>query len=342
MSSLVIQSRPGSLVLAWIFLVPGLVLAGMVIPSGRIDWLIGALLPLLLAGTLFLTRRSAFHAELTDTEIQIQQPPLTIPYKDIEGLIGQGRKPNPYVKGPRSYPIQIIHKNGAVWIPGKLDVRSDEVFLFLFQRLPTQGSHQINPKLADYLKRKERQYGAERVYSYGYRNQKGKWPPNKTMILVCLTLLGVGVIWAVCSALLPGRTGWTAGGTLLIIFGLLFMLLALAQGSRGAGLTRIKEASLVISPEGLALIQGKLTGQMAWHELRNVKLQPFPLGIVLKVAGANILILDQFDRPLSLIYQQICYYWRGEATDAEAEQVWQRAEAASKELDRKSTHITDR
>src|SRR5207244_983224 len=74
-------------------------------------------------------------------------------------------------------------------------------------------------------------------------------------------------------------------------------------------------------------------GELRWEEVRSVKVskssggwqfvwwhhevnQSVP-GIVLKVAGATIVIADIYDRPIALIYQNICHYWRGESQDEE-------------------------
>jgi hypothetical protein len=48
--------------------------------------------------------------------------------------------------------------------------------------------------------------------------------------------------------------------------------------------------------------------------LKNVKLQQNvgAAGLMLQVAGASFLLADIYDRPLAMLYQQICYYWKGE------------------------------
>jgi hypothetical protein len=82
-----------------------------------------------------------------------------------------------------------------------------------------------------------------------------------------------------------------------------------------------REASLVIGPLGLAVVQGDLKGEMRWGELRQLhmkaprfaayanrmKLGP---GIRLVVEGATIVIADLYDRPLRVIHQRIMDYWR--------------------------------
>jgi hypothetical protein len=58
---------------------------------------------------------------------------------------------------------------------------------------------------------------------------------------------------------------------------------------------------------------------MRWAELRGVKLATKPAhfrmsssqqGLVLKVAGADIVLQDIYDRPLEVIDRKIREYWR--------------------------------
>jgi hypothetical protein len=75
---------------------------------------------------------------------------------------------------------------------------------------------------------------------------------------------------------------------------------------------------------GLALIQGDLRGELRWDELRDIRFRPGGgsissvsgegnlRGIHLIVEGATIVIVDLYDRPLSLIYQQLRGYWSGD------------------------------
>jgi hypothetical protein len=73
-----------------------------------------------------------------------------------------------------------------------------------------------------------------------------------------------------------------------------------------------------------------LVGELAWEELRDVKLSKgnswqsshtladmhsVAANIILKVEGAVIVIADVYDRPIALIYQNICHYWRGKSLD---------------------------
>jgi hypothetical protein len=112
----------------------------------------------------------------------------------------------------------------------------------------------------------------------------------------------------------------------------------------------------VICPDGLALVQGDLTGELRWDEVRDVKMPTARAGlqmssgipgpaIVLKVAGAAIPILDVYDRPLPVIHQLLSHYWKGDKVRDRREEVWHFDATLAEEAEtstREATGITSR
>lgn len=146
---------------------------------------------------------------------------------------------------------------------------------------------------------------------------------NSAIVLSAVAWL----IWGIAQ----GQEGWIVGGSFGLIFGGLFALLSWLSGRQNLGAVRKwRQAGVVVAPDGLALVQGELVGELRWDEVRDVKFgksstsfqftttaQPLR-GIVLKVEGAIIVIADLYDRPLALIHQNICHYWRGQVADDRA------------------------
>jgi hypothetical protein len=254
----------------------------------------------------------------------------------MQGLLaGRRRSPNPYRAGPRSYPIQVIHENGVVRIPARLNVPSDQVYTFLYSRFSSHGSRDVHPTLADYLRYQERRFGAGRVWSYRARRYRGMPSRHPRFSLFCLAVVLAGLAWGVIGTL-RSEPGWAVGGFLgAFAFGLCAGALAL-QARPLAVPAKLRQASLVITPAGIALAQADMQGQLNWDEVRAVQYKPHvpygsPMfgggslqgaGIVLKVAGALIVIFDVYDRPLPLIHQLIRYYWSGDSEREGADQVW--------------------
>src|SRR5713226_3412413 len=87
------------------------------------------------------------------------------------------------------------------------------------------------------------------------------------------------------------------------------------------------------SLKGIALAQADLKGRMHWDEVHEINFVRHTSGkqlffgglgghgIVLKVAGAMIVIADVYDRPLPLIHQLLLYYWEDRG-DEERDRVW--------------------
>ncbi|HUR54718.1 MAG TPA: hypothetical protein VMZ71_11340, partial [Gemmataceae bacterium] len=76
-----------------------------------------------------------------------------------------------------------------------------------------------------------------------------------------------------------------------------------------------QESCLVVSPGGVAMVQGVHRGKLRWDELLSIE---YPAkegaggtGIALRVAGAAVIIADYYDRPLSEIRRCLKHYWGG-------------------------------
>jgi hypothetical protein len=325
-----IQSRPAPPVGALLFATLAVGADVLAFAQQTAHWAAFSAFPWLAALTLWVMRPRTFRARFTQTALEVEEPPASIPYADVQSLLAPRRPANPFKAGPKQYAIQVLHRDGVLHIPARLSVPSDDVFFFLYRQLPAQGSRAVPAGLRDYLRRKEHEYGPDRVWTYCARAHLGNSPEFGRAAAFLLSLALSGVAWLVWAWLVwgPARdgAGWVAAGIVCIFFGGLFSLLFWLQSRRPPGVLHIKrwhESGLVVTPDGLALAQGDLSGRLRWDEVRQVEIRRRPRafqyqsggavgGIVLKVEGAAIVIADIYDRPLSLIYQQICYYWRGE------------------------------
>lgn len=85
---------------------------------------------------------------------------------------------------------------------------------------------------------------------------------------------------------------------------------------------------MVISPSGIALVQGDVKGHLRWDELQAVQTPRNTKGFVrgiheghgsihLVVPGATINVLDVYDRPLPLICSVMQRYWRPQQATAD-------------------------
>ena len=100
----------------------------------------------------------------------------------------------------------------------------------------------------------------------------------------------------------------------LVLAGL-FWLVGLAAPTR---IKNWREACFVVSPGGCGLVQGPLSGELKWYELRDVTFRgragfswggDGEAGLVLNVPGASIVVADIYHRPLAYIQEIVRQFW---------------------------------
>ena len=84
------------------------------------------------------------------------------------------------------------------------------------------------------------------------------------------------------------------GGCMLIICGFVYL--------RGPA-AKLRHSEMIITPSGLALVQGDLQGELTWAEVLTAK--KYGNGLRLKVAGAEIIIQNVYQWPLEYALRQI-------------------------------------
>jgi hypothetical protein len=295
----------------------GLVVAGLV--SGIKGLLAGAVLPIAIGGALWLLgRERPFAATVREEglEIEGEGEPVLIPYASIQNIKVAGRPADPAGFDRSSAPIAVLHEVGVLHIPARLNVPSHEVLRFLAERVPDSGGRDVNPALADYLRRLEEDYGPESVATF--RAASHRLPPaRRGLRALSIGLVLAGAAWAVLGFREYVDVGWGGAGVACVVIGGFLYAASFAKGaSSNPVLKNWKNASLVIGPFGLAMVQGNIQGELRWAELVEFRFQGKPRsfygghaaaipGILLRVKGAQIVIADIYDRPLYVIYNRI-------------------------------------
>jgi hypothetical protein len=276
-----------------------------------------AVLPLAVGLGLLLARQRPFEAILTEEGLEIATPELSLPWDAIEGVDLPGKLGRPRTA------IQLFHPHGVVHIPARISMRSDRLFEFLLEQIPPSGSGGLPGPLAKYRAAQEARFGPVSVFSYCARPRlfsNRLWGAFTVSIAVGLA----GLIQVGAGFFLPkeSRELWIGLGALSAIISAFGALLFFFD-KPAPRVKNWEQSGLVISPTGLALVQGDLCGELGWEELRDIRFRPGGSsnftwsgdgslrGIHLIVAGATIVIADLYDRPLSLIYQQLRGYWSG-------------------------------
>jgi len=293
----------------------GLAAAGLIFGT---HWLVtGAALPLAIGGSMCLFGReppltATFRAN--GLEVEGAAAPVLVPYASIQNITAGGRLADPAKFRKESSPIAVVHDGGLLEIPSRLNVPSHEVYRFLADRVPDDGGRDVNPVLAEYLETQERQFGRDRVRTYcaASRRLTGARRGYRAFLF---GLIGTGTAWTVSGFSGFDETAWGAAGIVCAFLGAI--LYAASFGEAIGAIKNWKKASLVIGPEGMAMVQGDIQGEVRWPELLEIRFNAKPRGlslsnqramlpgILLRVKGADILIADIYDRPLYVIYNRI-------------------------------------
>jgi hypothetical protein len=233
-----------------------------------------ALAPAMLAFGLFVGRRRAFHGVLAEGGLELENPPITIPYAAIEGLTINGFGEDIERSQLNNGPLVLMHRDGTVEIPAKLNVPSHEAYQAILARLPKSGSCDLSESLANHCRKEISTFGVERVFAF--RRRAFIRRPSTRVRQICLAMLLLcGILWCLIpTVLMQGRNNAHAYDTWLVVgvmvsmfsfFGWLFSCLHPPEASA----KKLRNAELVISPTGIALNQGDLQGVLRWEVCDN-------------------------------------------------------------------------
>jgi hypothetical protein len=314
-----IESQHSLPLMAYLFLAAGvgLVVAGLA--TGVHGMVTGAILPLALGGSLWLFgQERPLTAMFRDTglEVETDGEPILVPYTSIQDLKAGGRPADPARFRKTACPIAVVHEGGVLRIPSRLNFPSHEVFQVLAERVPANGGRAINPVLAEYLERQERSFGPDKVWTFRAASHRVRGE-RRGYRAIFIGLMVAGGVWSVIGFSGFGSTELGLGGVVCGLIGAGCYASSFAENALANPVMKNwKNASLVISPQGMAMVQGAIQGEVKWPELLEIKFNAKPVGfnfghytaipgIMLRVKGAKILIADIYDRPLHVIYNRI-------------------------------------
>ena len=290
--------------------------------SAEVGWAVFALLPFCLGTAGLLAADPPVEFQVQEEGLAFDRPTdLFVPYAELRGLSGR------VVSGGTDFPIQVYHEGGVVRIPTGLNTSSRDLYQFLLERMPWRtapDAGEVHPALREFVIAQVATFGADKVFVFRAR----PFPPVHTRRRHVAYALGVAAgaaRWAAAGAALEFANlkggAWLGGGLVLGIFSGVFAVLF----ARTGGLRRAdwRQSCLVVSPGGVALVQGPLRGKLRWDELLAIEYPSKPrfaatssaehsrAGIGLRVAGAYLVIADYFDRPLAEIRRCLQNYWGG-------------------------------
>jgi hypothetical protein len=291
----------------WPFVLMVLATAGcwsIAIARNDILWLVISTAPVFLGVAFWLNVRPPFAAQIQADGLELLAHAEKVLYEAIDGLESDDC-------GKDSFCMTLWIGDRAIDIPRALNISSRELQKFLLTKLPRLQRPPQDPALSAFLEQQLREFGPERVWRFEgrFKRQRRGW----TTMLIGSAILFTGMTWAIGGHFVDKRGEvLPAVGVMIMIVGGCLIGIGLITGRNAA---RMHKAYLIVAPAGLALAQGKLHGALAWDEVLGVRdtkrskvfldNSTTPRGIVLKVAGANVVIQDVYDRPLGVIHDLI-------------------------------------
>jgi len=319
-----VESWP-SLGIAWVaFGLIGIALLALALLAGSPHPAIFSLLPFALAIAAFKTGESPIAFSISEEGLAFDEPDLGfVRYSELTGVTA------PVSRNPgEDFAIQLYHSTGAVRIPRDINLSSRDLYDFLVERLPPldpADPDHAPAGLRTFVAEQVQAFGAEKVFVYRAR----PFPPQAAMsrkLAYAVATICAATAWCVAGIGIEGNEkgkglAWTGFGCMISFLGLLFAFIFSRANTRHRP-TNWRNACLIISPGGIAMVQGKLRGKMRWDELRAIDYPAKPRfglsthggtrsGLGLLTDGAYLIVADLYVRPLADIRRALNNYWGG-------------------------------
>ncbi len=271
---------------------------------------------------LYWLRPKAQHIHINEQGLQLEHPFVEIPWQHIHGVRRRNQKQNPNKNCTARYDLEIHHDDGILLIPRTAQPPVEKLYLGFMAMLSPSGSRAVPEMLQEHLAQWTNTFGEDKVFSFRPRPRLGNGVDAALVAAAVSLLVGIILVWVLATNV-PAfvkdkdlRVGLAGSTVFIILFAILFLFRGLSRQNAGSQrkIKKWKNAGVVISPAGLAMTQGVLQGEMKWAEVLDVQFQKrLRDGIIIKVAGAQFQIFDNYDRPIFFIYRQIMKYWSNES-----------------------------
>ena len=267
----------------------------------------GVLAPPLFVVALALLRGWAMPVRFTfrPEGIEVKRPPRLVRYEEILHAL--------WIQRGRRAVVELLLADGHVRLPAPPD-KGDEILEFLeSQPRGPRDLGDVPARFTDFLKQ-QKLLSPDEIYIFrgGKRQVTPRTRRYRRAAWWFVLLAGT---WFALAAI--DRTPLFASfGALAGLFAVIFLAGGYTPLRHShLGIKKIDDAILIITPNAMALQQGDLCGELRWPEL--VSVAPYGMGssrsldlagLNLKVRGANILLVDIFQWPLTCAAELIKDY----------------------------------
>ena len=211
------RQKPGMAWAIWLLMAGALTALNFVTENDHFIRL--AFAPLGIGMVCLATRRKPFSMHVLDYGLQVAVPSRQfIAFEQMEALCRHDEGGS-----EASFTFDLVHANGALTVPGELNVSAGELWDFLHQRLPAEENSRVPAALRSFQSEQVEVFGPERVWSFRAVPQA---PSIRSWfgVLLSLVTIIVGIFWAASGADSEKYKDWTAIGGVTIMVGFVALL----------------------------------------------------------------------------------------------------------------------
>lgn len=274
------------------------------------EWLLLAVLPLLMGLLLWRVSRYQVRFRLGPTAIEIEQPKIELPYNEIVAVRRSRWK--------RSGEILAIASNRwLLELPNVPDFPISEIESLVLARADSLRTHEPPPEMREYFQQQLELFGPNKVAVIPARKQPSSYeipPARYRRNAIFLSMFIASLIWIPASSM--GNGAFAAFAGLMISFSIFGWALSrvVIWNSPKKVPQKLANSCLVFSPQGLAMMQGEYQGVLVWADVHNAvetrKDRSFQFrsrnaGVSVKLTGAELLIDDIYEESPEQIVKRI-------------------------------------
>jgi hypothetical protein len=284
----------------------------LAVATWELHYLIASILPWTMSAVLWL-RRPAPVAVLVDQDAlrRLDARP-EIAYESLRAVTVPGAPGAASQAIGWPQPLVIHHDAGHLLLPPVMNVPPQELYEFLQSKVPKRDTS-VHAALEGFYREQVSKFGESKVHVTNTRVASRTPHPFSTSAKVGMGLFFGGVLtFAAGVAVVAtghedlGYEVWIVVGVLLFIAGGIFWLASRSYSSQpNRALARNPDACIVISPGGLAMVQGDMRGTLRWEEITGTRMgaarfldMPNQKGLELSIRGGRIIVYDIYDLPL--------------------------------------------
>lgn len=311
---MVIEGKPDFPVAGIVFVILATVLAVVAFAIQTPAFGFALAIPCFWLGVAFtVARPKRMRIEFTESGID---------HSELGEPIGYDQVKEVFLRRPSTGPEEVclLLDEGYVIVPENSQCSLDALCDFLeTQPLGERTLPGVASVFETFLKQQLALHGKERIYVYR-PSPTGPKPRQPTLgQRLFWSVLGVTICWAAV-----GFLGWRNYEVFPVLAGILFFvwiligIVATVQRDPRRRWRKYQDATVIVGPDGLAMHQNPLTGELRWRELRKIrtKRSRFALGatgtthagVHLEVEGSTISIFDLYQWPSEHIADVISMY----------------------------------